>query len=160
MKMMIASSLATMLFTGYFQTSSVPPMKMGLWEQTTVVHMKMTGPKLPPNMPMDQTVKSRSCYTPETWVNLLASARNNKSCTISNQSISGSHLSLDISCGDQMVMKMHIEGQFTTMESGHGTVHLEGNNPQMNIVSDSTYNTHFISSSCGSVAPGKSEIVQ
>jgi hypothetical protein len=158
-KLMIASSLATALFAGYFQTLSAPPMKMGLWEQTTVVHMKMTGAKLPPGMPTEQTVKSHSCYTPETWANLLSNTGNNKSCTVSNQTIAGSHISLDISCGDRMVLKMHMEGQFTSMESGHGTVHMEGNNPQMNIVSDSTYDTRFISSSCGSVAPGKTEIV-
>jgi transcription antitermination factor NusG len=55
---------------------------------------------------------------------------------------------------------MHIDGVFPTMETGHGTVHMEMNNPQMNIVSESTYETHFVSSSCGSVPPGKTEMVR
>jgi hypothetical protein len=148
---------AGVLFAG-FQMPSAPPMKMGLWEQTTVVHMKMTGGKMPPGMPMDQTAKSHSCYTPETWTHILAN-RANKSCTFSNESIAGSHLSLDISCAS-MGMKMHIDGSFPTMETGHGTVHMEANTPQMNMVSDSTYDTHFVSSDCGSIAPGKTEIVR
>ncbi len=82
----------------------------------------------------------------------------NKSCTFSNQSLTGSHLSFDVSCS-QMAMKMHIDGVFPTTETGHGTVHMEMNTPQMSMVGDSTYETHFVSSDCGSLAPGKTEPV-
>jgi hypothetical protein len=150
--------LAGLLFVGFFQTPTAPPMKMGLWEQTTVVNMKMTGANVPPGMPTNQTMKSRACYTPETWTKILASSPN-KSCTFSNQSIAGGHLSMDISCAS-LAMKMHIDGVFSTPEAGHGTVHMEMNNAQMNMVSESTYETHFLSSDCGAVAPGKTEIVR
>jgi hypothetical protein len=146
------------VFVGLFQLPSTPPMKMGLWEQTSVMHMKMTGAKMPPGMPTDQTTKTRSCYTPETWTRILTN-NINKSCTISNQSVTGSHLSLDLSCAN-MAMKMHFDGVFPTTETGHGTVHMEMNTPQMSMVGDSTFESHFVSSDCGSLAGGKSEIVR
>jgi len=141
---------AAALLTGFFQLPSTPPMKMGLWEQTTVLNMTMTGAKMPPGLPTNQTVKSRSCYTEESWANLLSGS--NKSCKFSNVSVTATHFSMDGSCA---VMKIHVDGDFTNKEAGHGKVHLEMATPQMNMTSDSTFESHFISSDCGTLAPGK-----
>jgi hypothetical protein len=150
-----------LLYLGMGQLpASAPPMKMGLWEQTTVVNMKMTGKDVPKGMPTTQTMKARVCYTSETWSKALSGSHDSKSCTFSKVSITGSHMSVGVTCNEGMAMKMQIEGDFPTKETGRGTVHMEMNMSGMNMLSDSTYEMHFVSSDCGALAAGKTEIVK
>lgn len=142
---------AGILFAG-FQTPGAPPMKMGLWEQTAVNTITHGGAQ-----PVTETRKSRSCFTAETWTTLLARAEN--SCTIGNQSFGGPHYTLDISC-EKSGMKIHMDGLFPTPESGQGTSHTTVDNAQVHMVADAKYDMHFVSSDCGTVQPGKTEIVR
>jgi hypothetical protein len=155
----VRSTLAGAVLLAGFQMPSTPPMRMGLWEQTTTVNMKMTGANIPPGMPTNQTIKMQSCFTEDAWQKMLANQT--KSCTFSNQSASANHFSTDMDCGSGKSFKMtgHIEATFSSMESGKGTSHVSSVGPNMSIVSDGTTDMRFVSSSCGALEPGKSKIV-
>jgi hypothetical protein len=143
--------LATALFAGLAPLTA-PPMKMGLWENTSTV--KMSGADVPPGM-QQQTMKLHQCITPETWAK--AFQRSDRTCQFTNQSQNGGHFTVDISCTNG---SGHVEMNFSNQESGHGTVdmHMTHNGSTMSITS--SVEMHYLGASCGSVSPEKPEIVR
>lgn len=148
-------AVAGVLLAG-FQTPVAPPMKMGLWERTQVNTPSLLSGQWPKGIqPGTKTSKSRSCFTAETWKALLMPPMLG-TCASSKQSVSGAHYSLDFDC---MRLKSHMEGDFATPESGHGTEHTEVNQYQAHLVGDTTFELHWVSASCGLLAPGKTEFL-
>jgi hypothetical protein len=144
--------LSAALFTGLAPLGP-PPIKMGLWEQTTT--MDMSGPNMPAGMG-HQVMKMRNCLTTESWMKALQN-RSNTTCERKNESMSGGHYSLDLVCKS---MNGHIDMNFTTPESGSGSVNMQTTDPKMSMTVKSTTDMHFVSASCGSVTPDKPEIVR
>lgn len=125
----------------------VPPIKMGLWEATTTMS---TGTNL----------KTRACLTQESYRDQLANMP--RGCTLSNSQSSSTSMSADVSCNLQNDVKSsgHFSAQFPDASTVHMTMtvttSMQGRSMTMTMTSDS----HFVSSDCGDVAPGQSQIIQ
>jgi hypothetical protein len=129
-------------------TSGPLPVKMGLWE-TTVSGV----------MPGASAHKVRMCVTAESYQN--AFARMPPGCTISNQTRTATHASADIACTFNNVQSTgHFDVDFPDSETSHSTVtvnmNIQGQTQAMTIKTDGK----FVSSDCGSVVPGKPQLVQ
>jgi hypothetical protein len=127
-------------------TSGPPPIKMGLWESTI-------------NTGMGAGLKAHVCVTPESYQS--AFARMPAGCTVSNETRTNTHASADIDCTmSNSHSTGHFDVDFPDPETGHATVTvnmtIQGKAMPMTIKTDSK----FIGSDCGSVAPGKPEILR
>ncbi|HTV08933.1 MAG TPA: DUF3617 family protein [Candidatus Aquilonibacter sp.] len=128
-------------------TSGPPPIKLGLWETT------MSGGMMGAN-----SFKARVCVTADSYQN--AFARMPPGCTVSNQTRTATHASADIACTMNNAQSSgHFEVDFPDPETSHSTVTLnmtvQGQTMPMTIKTDGK----FISSDCGSVVPGKPQII-
>jgi hypothetical protein len=154
MRLLIAGAA---VFAGLFQMPTTPPMKLGLWETSGTITMQMPGMNMPPQPP--RTVKSRVCVTAETWAKAFSSASDRTAgCTRSNESYGASRFSFDMSC-PAMNSSAHFEMDFTSGDSGHGRMHMDMNPQGHHATVDTVLNAHYVSSDCGTLGPGKSEIV-
>jgi Protein of unknown function (DUF3617) len=153
MKVMLIAGSA-MLLGGYFQLPSAPPMKVGLWEATSTSHMTMPG--MPANMP-PRTSKVQTCVAADSWAKTIGQPQG-QDCSKTSESFSGKTYSADVSC--KSGAKGHVEMTWDGPDSGHGTMHLDMNmNGHAGSV-DMTMSSHFVSSNCGAVQPGKAVPVQ
>ena len=159
MKMMIASGvLAAGVFAGHFQMPSTPPMKLGLWETTSTLNLQMPDvPQMQGRPP--QVVKVRSCLTAESWAKAFGNSGRRSECSLSNQTVTASHYSFDISC-PSMSGKGHADLDFSNEGSGHGKLHMEASPSGHAVVMDTVYDSHFVSADCGTVAPDKPQILR
>ena len=157
MNILLAHGVA-ILSAALLQMPAKPPMKMGLWESTTTMTMKM--PDMP-NMPggVPRTTKVRSCMTPENYAKNFYNSQQQKDCTRTNETWSGGKYTVDISC-PAMNSKGHLEMNVSSMESGHGTMHMDMSPGGRSMSMDMTIDTHFVSADCGSVSPDKPEIIK
>lgn len=131
-----------------------PPITMGLWETTITSSFHGQGmDAMPPHV-----TKTQSCVTPESWTSFFQDQRN-RTCQPTNVSFTGHHYSADISCSGGQASG-HVDMDFPSATSGHGTTHIEVNTGQAHVVGDNTIETHFVSASCGSVEPGRAVIVR
>ena len=157
MKLLIvkAGVVSGFLLSGLFQLPPTPPMKLGLWESTGTTTMQMPGMNMPPPRP----VKTRVCVTADTWAKSFGNTSDRMAgCTRSNESYGAKHYSFDLSC-PAMNGSAHFEMDFTSDDSGHGKLHMDMNPNGHHAIVDSVLNSHFVSSDCGSLAPGKSQVV-
>src|ERR1700754_3404758 len=90
------------------QAPSTPPVKMGLWQGTTV--SKMTGLQLPPEVaekmkamgrPVPgaepRTIETQSCLTPEKWKDMFTKLNEDREdCKIMNLKQDTSRMSADM----------------------------------------------------------------
>jgi hypothetical protein len=126
---------------------ALPPIKMGLWEATTTMS---TGTNL----------KTRACLTQESYREQLANMPHG--CTLSNSQSSSTSMSGDVTCNLQNDVKSsgHFSAQFPDPATVHMTMTvtttMQGRSMTMTMTSDS----HFVSSDCGDVSPGQSQIIQ
>jgi len=144
--------LSAALFAGLAPLTA-PPMKMGLWENTSTVDM--SGANIPPAM-QHQTMKLHQCITPETWAKAFQHNADHN-CQFTNQSQSGGHFTVDITC---TAGTGHVDMNFSSPESGHGTVDMHMTHGSFNLSMTSTVEMHYLGSSCGSVTPEKPEILR
>ncbi|MCL2660238.1 MAG: DUF3617 domain-containing protein [Acidobacteriaceae bacterium] len=151
----------------FAQTVSAPPMKMGLWEITTVSKMKLN---LPPEVMAHlpgmgpQTFVSQVCMTPETWRDAYTkSQKNNKDCQYTNLKQDASGMSADVVChSGKGTSTGHMQLTFVSMERTQGTMHMEmtdGKNPQPTIM-DMTFDSVFRGDDCKGLAPGAAKLVR
>lgn len=127
-------------------TSGPPPVKMGLWESSI-------------NNGMGSGTKVHVCVTAESYQE--AFSRMPPGCTMSNTVRGRTHVSSDIACKmHDSTSSGHFDVDFPDAESGHAVMTLnmmiQGHPMAMTIKTDS----HFVSSDCGSVLPGKPQIIQ
>jgi hypothetical protein len=126
------------------------PIKMGLWEATTVTDDGDGSP---------DTMKVRQCLTPADWENMLHSAAQpRKGCT-QNLAKTPRGYTFDATCNlEHSAMQTH--GSSTIVDAEHiqtesqTTMTIAGKT--RHIVSKST--GHFVSASCGAVKPGDPDI--
>jgi hypothetical protein len=147
------------------QTPTPPPMKMGLWQSDVTVQMSgmPNGVTVPP-----RTVTTQSCMTPDTWKNSLQNFQNRQpnmpvNCTASNVEQDSHHYSADVQCTAQQGMStaVHVDIQFDSDESMHGTTSASMSGPNMpsGMQMNSTIQSKFLSSDCGDVKPGQGKMV-
>ena len=153
----VVIAAAGLLGASFFQLPTTPPMKLGLWETAGTTTMQMPGMNMPPQPP--RSVKTRVCVTAETWAKAFASASDRTAgCTRSNESYGASHFSFDMSC-PAMSSSGHFEMDFSSGDSGHGKMHMDMSPQGHHAIVDVVLNSHFVSSDCGALAPGKSQVI-
>ena len=154
-----------------------PPVKMGLWE--THVTSQLQGIHLPPmvveqmkqmNRPIPgepQTTVTRSCLTPEQWRKSLEGVTKppNSDCTVHKHEVNERQFSFDISCKTENGMSMtgHWEMHVVDEEHAQGAGQMKSDQPGpngQNYTSTTKIDSHFVSASCGDVAPGHPQVVQ
>jgi hypothetical protein len=162
------------------QTTSAP-IKQGLWQTQMTMSMQMA---LPPDVeakiaampaaqqaqmrsmmggpgakPTTSTVKScvASTMTPTDLLN-QAQQKGGMSCKFTNQQVTASSVSFDISCTTtQGTASGHV--QFTMADSEHGTgtthmtVAMSANGHSMNATMDGTSTYTYLGADCGDVKP-------
>ena len=154
------------LLAGQVGVAQAPPIKMGLWEMTTVITttyppsmasimMQAAGPSGKP-----MTTTDKMCFTTEMWEASLGLKPKSKGCTISKRDLSGKTLAVSMTCdfGGGTSMALDSSETFDSTETMHGTAHavtmygasVAGGGKS---VSDSTTTAKFVSSDCGSVKP-------
>lgn len=158
-------------------TNTPPPVKMGLWQTSVTSHLQ--GVHLPPmvveqlkqmNRPVPgepQTTVTRSCLTPEQWRKSLEGVTRppNSNCTVDKHEVNERNFSFDISCktGNEISMTGHWEMHVVDEEHAQGSGEMKsdqrGPNGQ-NYTSTTKIDSHFVSASCGDVAPGHPQVVQ
>jgi hypothetical protein len=160
MKMTLLVATA-MLAAGMGRPLDAPPIKMGLWESTATMTMKMQGSNSPmPGMGAPRAFKVHTCYTAESWAKMLANTqRQGADCVRSNEALSPKGYSVDVSCAKSNTTG-HFQWTFDDPENAHATVHMDSNPGGHAMTSDMTIATHFLSSDCGSVTPDKPQMVQ
>jgi len=173
----LCSALAmvvVMLVPCIARAQAAPPVKMGLWQGTTVT--KMSGLTLPPEVvermkamgrPVPgsepKTIEMQSCLTPEKWKELFTKAQSNENCKIANLKQDASGMSADIVC-DAMrggTGKGHMEMSFVSTEKVHGTMHMEivsERQPQP-IVMDMTIDNTYQGADCKGVSPDTPKMI-
>ena len=158
MKLLIlkAGVAGSVLFSGFVQMPTTPPMKLGLWETSSTTSMQMPGMNMPPQPP--HSVKARVCVTAETWARAFGNNDRMAGCTRSNESYGAKHYSFDLSC-PAMNGSAHFEMEFFGDDSGRGKIHMDMNPQGHHAIVDSVLDSHFVSSDCGGLAPGRSQVV-
>ena len=146
LRLMLSAPLLIAAAVPQALTSGPPPIKMGLWESTI-------------NSGMGASLKARVCVTPESYQS--AFARMPAGCTISNQQRTHTHASADIECTlNNSHSTGHFDVDFPDPETSHSTVvvnmTIQGQAMPMTIKTDAK----FIGSDCGSVVPGKPQIIK
>ncbi|MES2221895.1 MAG: DUF3617 domain-containing protein [Acidobacteriota bacterium] len=158
------------------QTVEPPPIKMGLWQ--TTLTSTMTGFQVPPevaarmkamgrSMPMGQphTTVTQSCATPENWKDMFRNMRRQDKCDLSNEHLTSSSLTADISCkseDERMTSKGHVDIHFVSDEAIEGKVHVEtimASQPQP-IVSDMNFNSAYQGADCHGVSPHSAKVIR
>jgi hypothetical protein len=152
-------AIGTFLLLGWMGFAP-PPMKMGLWELTSLSTSNATG-KLadamaqtghPNGKPTTDTMKM--CFTLESWEKSLGMGASRSGCTRTDVVDTPTKLSGKVSCtyGSTTVVAdstMYIDSP----EKVHGTAHMANNSPGGTIVTDSTTTARFLSADCGDVKP-------
>jgi len=149
------------------------PLKMGLWQGTTV--MKMSGLTLPPEIvermraagrPVPgaepKTMEMQSCLTPEKWKQIFTRAQNNENCKITNLKQDSSGMSADVVCDSGRVGtgKGHLQMDFVSTEKVHGTMHMEiVSQQQQPIVMDVTIDNTYQGADCKGVSPDTPKMI-
>jgi hypothetical protein len=145
--------VAGLLFTTFFQTPAMPPIKMGLWETTST--MNMSG--MMSHMPGlgSRKNKVRACLTPESYAKSL-SAQQQNDCVRSNEVMNDKKMSFDLSCNGGR-QTGHVETFFDGPDAAHSNMHMSMNGA---MTIDSASTSTFISTDCGAVTPEKPQIVK
>lgn len=141
---------------------SAPPIKMGLWENTSTVTMHLPteaaantngsggGTAMPP-----RTVTMKSCYTAAEWTKAFA-ANQAKNCAITNKVITAKSMSMDITCAgaSQRNSVAHMDTVFDSPEETHSTMRMamagqHGSGMSMDVKTEGRY----LGADCGDVKP-------
>ena len=82
-------------------------------------------------------------------------------CSKANPQMTSKEVTLDMSCGQSggASMKIHIDVVFDSDSSAHVTVHSEGEMSGHPFGSDGTGISRRIAADCGSVQPGRAQMV-
>jgi hypothetical protein len=158
------------------QTVEPPPIKMGLWQ--TTLTSTMTGLQIPPDvaarmkamgrsMPMGQphTTVTQSCATPDNWKDMFRHLQRQGNCDLSNQHLTSSALTADISCKsdeERYSSTGHVDIHFVSEEKIQGKVHVETvmeSQPQP-IVSDMNFDSAYQGADCQGVSPDSAKVIR
>lgn len=177
MKSALLGTLSVLFFAASMASAqTTPPVKMGLWQstETTLIsgfslppqvaaELKRLGRSLPDQTP--HTAVYESCLTPTSWQKQLGLANppHNQDCVTSNRKSSASETSFDITCkGRTYTATGHWDVTFPDREHMHGVGKMSGGATAPGaqpISTNTTFDSHFVSASCGDVQPGSSKIL-
>jgi hypothetical protein len=159
------AALAAAATVALAQITGPPPIKMGLWQSKT--SSKLTGVENTPmaRMATSQQHINQGCMTPETWKKDFADMQNKsrQDCTPANVHRDGNKFSVDEVCADQkMKSSVHIEILVDDDEHTHGSgvVKASGAGLPQEMTANLTFSSHFLSSSCGEVKPGRGKVIK
>lgn len=157
MKLLLLPGVALM-YAAMFQMPATPPMKMGLWESTSQIHMEMGSmPSFMAKM-MNRTYHVKSCVTPESYQKWMVSFnQQQKACVRSNEVYADHKYTADTTCNDGR-MTSHTEMFIDSDTSIHGTTHI--NMTDHGATGDSTTTTTWLGADCGSISPEKPQIIK
>jgi hypothetical protein len=165
---------AVMMTPCVAQAPSTPPIKMGLWQGTTV--SKMTGLQVPPEVaekmkamghPVPgaepRTMETQSCLTPEKWKEMFTKQQERENCKIENLKQDSSGMSADMVCNSERggSGKGHMEVNFISSEKVRGTIHMEmvtQRQPEP-IVMDMTFDSTYQGSDCKGISPDTPKVI-
>jgi hypothetical protein len=155
MKTLIVVASFVLLGGWMGQAPSTPPVKMGLWEVATT--SMLAGAKQAPETA--HVAKYRVCKTLDTYQNWFSGTSQEK-CAFSNVVWTSRSYKADFACTDRGSTG-HVEITFDSSTGTRSMVRINmpagGNRPAMEV--DSTSIGKYIGSDCGTVAPGKIQII-
>jgi hypothetical protein len=154
------------LFAG--QVTAAPPMRMGLWETTSVTtttypaSMAAMGKTAFGQSGVPVTTTDKTCFSIEKWQQAVGLESPSSKCTQSKRDITAKEISLTLTCnfGGGVVMVSDLHQFFDSTETLHGTAHAVSTFPANmggggTVTTDSKTTGKFVSTDCGSVQPGK-----
>ncbi|ADW68868.1 DUF3617 domain-containing protein [Granulicella tundricola] len=132
------------------------PMKMGLWETTSVITMQLP-PGMPSMMGGTRTITVQSCLTPESWQKTMERAQNpRKDCTYTDKTVTATGMTFAMTCTGRSTTMVKGETVFESKEKGSSTVHMEMSTSGSGggkMVTDSKGTTRYLGADCGKVKP-------
>ena len=125
-----------------------PPIKMGLWEATIT------------NSVASNTIKTRSCITPQSYQDALAHVP--PGCTVTNKTQTATSITGDVSCTLQHggTTTGHLDVQMPDPGTMRSTIKLMVNAGSQSVPMTLTTDSHFVGTDCGDIAPGQAKIIQ
>lgn len=125
-----------------------PPIKMGLWEATIT------------NSVATNTIKTRSCITPQSYQEAIAHVP--PGCTVTNKTQTPTSIAGDLSCTLQHggTTTGHIDVEMPDPATMRSTIKLMVNASGQSVPMTLTTDSHFVSADCGDIAPGQGKIIQ
>ena len=155
MKSLIAIA-SIILFGGWTgQAPSTPPVKMGLWEVATT--STLAGANMPPGA--GHTAHYRACKTLDTYQNWFSGTSQEK-CVVSNVAWTSNSYKADFACKDRGSTG-HVDITFDSSTATRSVVrvNMPATGSRQVVQVDSTSTAKFIGSDCGTVEPGKIQIL-
>jgi hypothetical protein len=172
-KTILSTAVALVILSSAVHAQSPSPVKMGLWQTTSV--STMAGIQLPPEVleklkaagrsvpgGTPQTTVTQSCLTPEKWKESWQRAQQSGDCQTKNFKQDASGMSANIECKTERGTSTgHTQVSFVSSEKAHGTTHVEvvtGRSPQpivMNITMDSVYQ----GADCKGISPDNAKVI-
>lgn len=178
MQKQIISVVAILGFLGgaLGQTVEPPPIKMGLWQTTTI--STISGIQIPPDvaarmqamgrpLPIGQpsTIVTQSCATPEKWKDMFRHLHRQGNCQFSNEHQTSSSLTADLACKSpdgRYGSSGHIDVSFVSEEKIHGKTHVEAimeSQPQP-IVINMSFDSTYQGADCQGVSPDSAKVIR
>lgn len=140
------------------QSLQPPPITTGLWQSETTMTMEGI-PGMAIRGPI--TVSTQSCMTPDTWKNFGHPERLHAECTATNIHQDSHQITMDETCkgNGSSLTRLHVEILIDSTERVHGTVQMTMTIPNMPnpMVTNTKFESHFVSASCGSMKPGEAK---
>jgi hypothetical protein len=151
----VAAASCSVASTAFAQA---PPMKMGLWETTSVTNMQMPA-GMPAGMGAPRTSTTQSCITPESWQKSMERMANPRGeCTYQDKTITATGMTFAMTCTMRNVTST-TKGKvtFDSPEKATSNIHIEMAMPGMpgggNMVTEIKGTTKYLGADCGSVKP-------
>lgn len=176
MKIRTIGTLGALVLTaGLVAAQTTPPIKMGLWKITETT--KMSGFSLPPQAAAElkqmgrslpgqtpHTAVYESCWTKAQWQKDLVGAPHKKDCSVTNRKISTSEISTDVTCKfGNYVTSGSWDVHILDREHTHGVGQMKSTSTasgKQGMSTNTTFDSQFISASCGDVQPGKHKLLK
>jgi hypothetical protein len=127
---------------------ATPPIKMGLWESTIT------------NSVATNTIKTRSCMTLQSYQESIPHLP--PGCTVTNKTQTATSITGDVSCTLQHggTTSGHIDVEMPDPATVRFTIKLMVNAQGRSVPITLTTDSHFVSATCGDIAPGQAKIIQ
>ena len=153
---------------------TAPPMKMGLWQNTST--STMTGMQIPPEVAArmqamgrpvpgaaPRTTVTQSCLTPDKWQKSWGDMIGRNNCQFTNIHQSATGMSGDVACTmPQGFSKGHIVATYSGQEKVNGKVHMEMTTESQTepIVMDLSFESVYQGSDCKGISPDSPKVVR
>lgn len=137
------------------QSLQPPPVTSGLWQSEATMTMEGM-PNMPSRGPI--TTVTQSCMTPDTWKNFGHPERMHAECTATNVHQDAHRYSLEEVCkgNRSSTTDLQLNVLIDSAQRIHGTVQMTMTIPNLPhpMVTNTKFESHLVSSSCGSMKPG------